>query len=186
MSYSVQISDVFENWAIQKEGWWDLKDIYSLHWHCMGMLSHMWLFATLWTVARQGSLSMGFSRQEYWSELPFVLKETFLTQGLNLHLLHLLHWQVGSLPLALHGNPRYKPISPREFSKNYLFGNDTKIFSRIKLFHEEKKILITPTLFTKFALSILTAMVQLGRKEGRKEQWKERITILPSLSKRQG
>ena len=26
-------------------------------------------------------------------------------QGLNLHLLHLLHWQVGSLPLALPGKP---------------------------------------------------------------------------------
>ena len=30
----------------------------------------------------------------------------FLTQGLNLYLLHLLHWQVGSLPLALSGKPK--------------------------------------------------------------------------------
>ena len=29
------------------------------------------LFATLWTVAHQAPLSMGFSRQEYWSGLPF-------------------------------------------------------------------------------------------------------------------
>ena len=28
------------------------------------------LFATLWTVAHQAPLSMGFSRQEYWSGLP--------------------------------------------------------------------------------------------------------------------
>ena len=28
-------------------------------------------FATLWTVASQGPLSMGFPRQEYWSGLPF-------------------------------------------------------------------------------------------------------------------
>ena len=28
-------------------------------------------FATPWTIARQASLSMGFSRQEYWSGLPF-------------------------------------------------------------------------------------------------------------------
>ena len=28
-------------------------------------------FVTLWTVARQAPLSMGFSRQEYWSGLPF-------------------------------------------------------------------------------------------------------------------
>ena len=31
----------------------------------------MQLFVTLWTVARQASLSMRVSRQEYWSGLPF-------------------------------------------------------------------------------------------------------------------
>ena len=34
-------------------------------------LSRVWLFATPWTVAHQAPLSMGFSRQEYWSGLPF-------------------------------------------------------------------------------------------------------------------
>ena len=33
-------------------------------------LSHVQLFGTPWTVADQVSLSMGFSRQEYWSGLP--------------------------------------------------------------------------------------------------------------------
>ena len=33
--------------------------------------SHVQLFTTLWTVAHQAPLSMGFSRTEYWSELPF-------------------------------------------------------------------------------------------------------------------
>ena len=40
--------------------------------HCL--LSHfscVQLFAMPWTVARQAPLSMGFSRQEYWSGLPF-------------------------------------------------------------------------------------------------------------------
>ena len=32
--------------------------------------SHVWLFETLWAVACQAPLSIGFSRQEYWSELP--------------------------------------------------------------------------------------------------------------------
>ena len=32
--------------------------------------SHVHLFATPWTVARQAPLSVGFSRQEYWSGLP--------------------------------------------------------------------------------------------------------------------
>ena len=39
----------------------------------MCVLSHfsrVWLFATLWTVAHQAPLSMGFCRQEYWSGLP--------------------------------------------------------------------------------------------------------------------
>ena len=33
--------------------------------------SHIRLFASLWTVALQAPLSMGFSRQEYWSGLPY-------------------------------------------------------------------------------------------------------------------
>ena len=33
--------------------------------------SHVQLFATLWTVAYHAPPSMGFSRQEYWSGLPF-------------------------------------------------------------------------------------------------------------------
>ena len=36
----------------------------------MKSLSRLRLFATLWTVAYQAPLSMGFSRQEYWSGLP--------------------------------------------------------------------------------------------------------------------
>ena len=37
----------------------------------MKSLSCVRLFATLWTVAHQAPPSMGFSRQEYWSGLPF-------------------------------------------------------------------------------------------------------------------
>ena len=37
----------------------------------LSCFSCVWLFATSWTTARQASLSVGFSRQEYWSELPF-------------------------------------------------------------------------------------------------------------------
>ena len=35
----------------------------------LSRFSHVWLCAILWTVAHQASLSMGFSRQEYWSVL---------------------------------------------------------------------------------------------------------------------
>ena len=51
---------------------------------CLGCV---WLFVTLWTVAHQAPLSMGFSRQEYWSELPYP--------------------PLGNLPY-----PRIKPTSP--------------------------------------------------------------------------
>ena len=33
--------------------------------------SPVWLFPTWWTVAHQAAVSMGFSRKEYWSVLPF-------------------------------------------------------------------------------------------------------------------
>ena len=53
--------------------------------------------ATPWTVAHQASLSMGFPRQEYWTRLPLPSPGGFLTQKLNLYL---LHWQVDFLPLS--------------------------------------------------------------------------------------
>ena len=54
----------------------------------LGCFSHVWFFANLWTVARQASLSRGFSRQEYWNAL---LQGLFSIQGSNPHLLCLLH-----------------------------------------------------------------------------------------------
>ena len=36
----------------------------------LSCFSHVWLFATPWTVAHQAPLSTEFSRQEYWSGLP--------------------------------------------------------------------------------------------------------------------
>ena len=38
---------------------------------CTQSLSQVQLFASPWTVALQAPLSMGFSRQEFWSGLPF-------------------------------------------------------------------------------------------------------------------
>ena len=56
--------------------------------------------ATLWTVARQALLSMGFSRQEYWSGLSYPPLGIFPGQGSSPHLFCFPHWQAGSLPLA--------------------------------------------------------------------------------------
>ena len=53
------------------------------------------LFATLWTVAQQAPLSLGFSRQEYWSGLPALLQGISPTQESNPGLPHcrqILNW----------------------------------------------------------------------------------------------
>ena len=42
---------------------------------CVCVLSRVQLFATPWTVAHQAPLSMEFSKQEYWSRLPFTLPQ---------------------------------------------------------------------------------------------------------------
>ena len=41
----------------------------------------------------------------------------FLTQGSNPHLLHLLHWQAGSLPLASLGSPYHRWLSGQESAR---------------------------------------------------------------------
>ena len=59
------------------------------------VLSHhgcVQLFVTLWTVANQAPLSIGFFRQEYWSGCRALLQGILLTQGLS--------WQLMSLALA--------------------------------------------------------------------------------------
>ena len=38
--------------------------------YVLSHFSHVQLFVTLWTVSRQAPLTMGLSRQEYWSRLP--------------------------------------------------------------------------------------------------------------------
>ena len=44
---------------------------FTVHLCMLSLFSHVQLFATPWTIACQASLSLRFSRQEYWSGLPF-------------------------------------------------------------------------------------------------------------------
>ena len=62
------------------------------HLHVCCRFGFVRLFVTLRTVARQAPLSTGFSRQEYWSELPFPPGDSS-DPGI-------LHWQADSLPLG--------------------------------------------------------------------------------------
>ena len=52
-------------WALQIP-----QPVRSLHVCMLSSFSCVWLFATPRTVAHQAALSIGFSRQEYWSGLP--------------------------------------------------------------------------------------------------------------------
>ena len=73
------------------------------------LLSHIWLFATPWTVACQASLSMGFSRQEYWNGLPFP--------------------SPGDLP-----NPGIEPTSPESLASPALAGRFSTTVDALSIF----------------------------------------------------
>ena len=79
-------------------------------------LSRVGLFATPWTVARQAPLSMGFSRQEYWSGLPFPSPGDLPNPGI----------EPGSpalrqtlYPLSHQGSPQSKPNHPSKFRNSF-------------------------------------------------------------------
>ena len=64
------------------------------------MLSCVRLFATSGTVACQAPVSMEYSRQEYWTGLPFPSPGDLLHPGIEPASFVLLHWQADSLPLC--------------------------------------------------------------------------------------
>jgi len=66
------------------------------------VVSRVQLFVTPWTVAHQVPLSMGFSRQEYWSGLPFPSPEDLPSPGFKSRSPAL---QVDSLPSEPPGKP---------------------------------------------------------------------------------
>ena len=97
---------------------------------CACMLSRFscgLLFATPWTTACQAPLSMGFSRQEYWSGLP-----SFPPRALpDLCFSCLLHLQADSLPLVPPGRPFLQPLNSavednkftEDFQENFIYKN---------------------------------------------------------------
>ena len=50
---------------------------------CSTVPGQIWLFETPWTVAHQAPVSTEFSRQEYWSGLPFPSPEDLLNPGIK-------------------------------------------------------------------------------------------------------
>ena len=79
---------------------------------CAQSLSRVWLYVTLWTAAGQALLSMGFSRQEHWSTLPFPTPGDLPNPEIKPATLVSTALQADSLPLAPPGKPYVwqKPI----------------------------------------------------------------------------
>ena len=81
-------------------------------------------FVTPWTVAHQAPLCMGFSRQEYWSGLPFPSPWIFLFQEWNPSLLHcrqiLYHWAIREAWIE-----RYKLLKIPELAVSLTFLKST-------------------------------------------------------------
>ena len=67
--------------------------------------SHVQLFATLWTVAHQAPLSMGFSSQEYWNGLLCPLPGALPDPGIEPTSSVAPSLEAGSLPLSHWGSP---------------------------------------------------------------------------------
>ena len=79
------------------------------------LLCRVWLFATLWKVARQDPLSLGFSKQEYSSVLVFPSPGIFLTQG-----------SISCIHSASLGSKFFTTVPP---GKPYILGKLSKLSS---------------------------------------------------------
>ena len=73
----------------------------------LSCFNHVRFFAITWTIACQAPLSMGFSRQEYWSEKLFPSPGDLSNPGTEPMSPLSPHWQVDPLPLAPPGKPIY-------------------------------------------------------------------------------
>ena len=78
-----------------------------MHVCMLSCFSCIQLFATLWTLAHQSPLSMGFSRQEYWSGLPGPPLGDLPDPGIEPASPVAPALQAGSLPLSHQGSPYY-------------------------------------------------------------------------------
>ena len=148
--------------------------------------SRVQLCATRWTVAHQAPLSMGGSRQEYWSGLPCPPPGIFPRQESHPHHLHLLHWQAGSLPLVLLGKPRRKgregEILPNAVHQKRLFW--VNLFWFQKFTENYKTNILNNKCFDSVShhylcLHVLSVLLRVGylcpkvcRREGREDSFR--------------
>ena len=118
----------------------------------LSCFSHVRLFATLGIVARQAPLSMGFSRQEYWSGLPDPPPGHLPDPGIEpVSLTSTCTGRVGSLSLAPPGKPdlatkQHQTASgfagPKYFIYLFIFKRYFFIQTILKIFAELVTILL--------------------------------------------
>ena len=119
--------------------------------------SHVQLFATPWIAAYQASLSMEFSRQEYWRGLPFPPPWDLPDPGIEPTSLKSPSLEKGSLPLASPGKPHFKGFE------------NAKIDVKLSLFSiDELRASLVTQLVKKFAYNMgdLNSIPVLGRAPG--------------------
>ena len=94
-------SSVRKKQGLSKTLWCGLGvSLSSLHACLLSRFSCVWLFVTPQTAAHQAPLSTGFSRQEYWSGLPF-------PSPLRSSLVELLKWnELLTVSVSLYSHPR--------------------------------------------------------------------------------
>ena len=126
------------------------------------------------SVALQAPLSMGFSRHEHWSGLPCPPPGDLPDPGFEPASLCLLHWWVGSLPLAPPGKPMYQhysfPSTPaiqrqtiiHHTGNSVLFWDDQKgEISSLQLPHQPEDHFPTPRPLTSVVTSEKQALSTL-------------------------
>ena len=83
-------------------------------------------FVTPWTVAHQAPLSMGFHRQEYWSELPFSSPGGLPTPGIEPVAPASPALPTNSLPLSYLGSPSRTQVKQMQPSSNDAFQGEPR------------------------------------------------------------
>ena len=78
----------------------------------LSRFSHARLFATLWTIAHKAPLSMGFSRQKYWSGLPCHFPGELPNSGIKPTSPMSPALQADTLPSKPLGKPHPIPLNP--------------------------------------------------------------------------
>ena len=86
------------------------------------------IFATPWTVVHQAPLSMGLSRQEYWSGFPCPPPGDLSHSGIEPEILMSPALQAGSLPLAPPGKPLFNKTTLINLNQYNLVLHNTNYF----------------------------------------------------------